>query len=136
MKNTAETYVYPVGYFTCAHTFLQKSCIRHRYSPHECIRQLVSAANWYISQGATFRVPLSILQRRKYHGGWEFIDVAAKCRALLLTRLWTQGKRKGSATAAWFYYWDLRPQAYPLQCGEDTEIIRLPANICARYGVH
>jgi hypothetical protein len=35
-----------------------------------------------------FRVALSTLYKRKEHGGWALTHVAAKCRALLLYRLW------------------------------------------------
>ena len=58
--------------------------------------------------GATFiRVSISILQRKNEQGGWELLDVAAKCRALLLSRMWAQGQREWSATAAWLQYWHL-----------------------------
>lgn len=33
------------------------------------------------------------------------IDVEAKCRALLLTRVWTQSKREGSSSAEWLQCW-------------------------------
>jgi len=74
-------------------------------APSVRTRELVSATAWYIWQGATFRVPISILQRRKEHGGWELIDIAAKCRALLISRMWTQGKMEISAKAIWFQRW-------------------------------
>jgi hypothetical protein len=37
--------------------------------PSGCLRQIISAIMLYIWQGAIFRVPLSILQRRKEEGG-------------------------------------------------------------------
>jgi hypothetical protein len=37
----------------------------------------------------------------------ELIDVAAKCRVLLITRLWAQGKRSGSLNAEWLQFWGL-----------------------------
>jgi hypothetical protein len=36
------------------------------------------------------------------------LDVAAKCRALLLTRMCAQGNKGRSASAAWFQYWGLK----------------------------
>ena len=59
---------------------------------------------WYIWRGAVFRVPISTLQRRKEDGGLELIDVAAKCRVLLIARLWVQGKREGSLTTEWLQF--------------------------------
>ena len=77
-------------------------------APRECVRQLKSAVAWYTWLGATFiRVSISTLQCKKDQGGWELLDVAAKCRALLLSRMWDQGQREWSATAAWLQYWHL-----------------------------
>ena len=92
-------------HYVHAYNSWPKSETRHiSYRPiHQCIPQLVSAEIWYIWQGAKFRVKLSPLQRWKDNGGWDFRDVAAKCRALL-SRLWIQGKgrcplrRRGSIT--------------------------------------
>ena len=33
--------------------------------------------------------------------GWEMPDIAAKCTALLLYRMYLQGQRNGTVTAAW-----------------------------------
>jgi hypothetical protein len=63
-------------------------------------RQLLTSISWYILRGAIFRVPLSTLQRRTEEGGSNFIDIAAKFRALFLTRICAQGERGGSLTAA------------------------------------
>jgi hypothetical protein len=76
--------------------------------PEECVQQIVKAMAWYIWRGAIFRVPVSTLQRRKDERGWGLIDVAAKCRALLLTRFWTQGRRERSVSAEWQKYWKLQ----------------------------
>jgi len=46
-------------------------------------------------------LPVTTLQRPKKQGGWELIDIAAKCRASLLSRVWLQSKRLGTITAAW-----------------------------------
>jgi len=51
--------------------------VLHR--PRECIRQIVSAVVWYTWQGAIFRVPLSMLQRRKEDGEWNMMEVEIKC---------------------------------------------------------
>jgi len=37
----------------------------------------------------------------------ELIDVAAKCRVILITRLWVQDKRDGSLTADLLQFWGL-----------------------------
>jgi len=82
-------------------------------APDECIRQLNSAISWCLWQGETYRAPLSTLNRRKEHGRWELLDVAAKSRALLIDRLRSQGL-KGTITAVWLQKWDLlKPSKTP-----------------------
>jgi hypothetical protein len=71
---------------------------------------LTIAIVWYIWRGAIFRVPLSTLQRPKRMGGWGLVDIEAKCRALLLCRMYLQSKREVSATAKWLQSWNLSGQ--------------------------
>ena len=73
--------------------------------PSDCLRQITSAIEWYIWQGAVFRVPLSTLQRRKEDGGWGLIEVTIKCCTLLITRFWLQGQREGAMVEGWQRYW-------------------------------
>jgi hypothetical protein len=40
-------------------------------------------------------------------GGWELQDIAAKCRALLLSRMYVLGARPGTVTVAWLHRWGL-----------------------------
>jgi hypothetical protein len=69
---------------------------------------------WFIWQGMIFRVPISTLQKSKQQGGWALVDIAAKCKTLLLNRTWLQSNKEGTATAAWLYKWNLSgPQANP-----------------------
>jgi hypothetical protein len=70
-------------------------------APRECISQILSAGAWYIWRGTMFRVPTSTLQRKKEERGWGLIYVEEKCRALLLTWMWTQSKREASTSAEW-----------------------------------
>jgi hypothetical protein len=79
-------------------------------APSENDRQIVSELGWYIWQGAIFRVHLSTLQRRMEKSGWRLTDVEAKCRALLLYRMWTQNQRDGEITAEWQSYWNINEQ--------------------------
>jgi hypothetical protein len=92
--------------------------------PREYCRQIMSAIAWFIWQGAIFRVPISTLQRNKNDGGLEFCDVEAKSRALLIARIWTQGKLKGTLPAEWQEYWDI--EAYK---GNPPQINRIPRNV-------
>jgi hypothetical protein len=68
-------------------------------------QQIVTAITWYIWKGSIFRVPVSTLQKQKPDGGWNMIDIVAKCRALLYARMWLQINRKGSMTAEWLKHW-------------------------------
>jgi hypothetical protein len=70
-------------------------------------QQLTTAVTWYIWKGSIFRVKLSTLQRPKRMGGMGLIDIAAKCRALLLGRVYRQGHNDKTVTAAWMRYWNL-----------------------------
>jgi len=70
-------------------------------------RQLLTAISWYIWRDAIFRVSLSTLQRWTGDGYLGLIDVAAKCRAIFLTRFWAVVERDGSLTAECLNVWAL-----------------------------
>jgi len=60
-------------------------------------------------------MPISTLQKPKRQGGWGLIDIEAKCRVLLIGRMWTQNMKKSSATSTWLREWNLDgPMANPL----------------------
>jgi hypothetical protein len=50
-------------------------------------QELTTICTWCIWQGATFRVPVTTLQRSKEEGGWGFPNIGAKCRTLLYNRI-------------------------------------------------
>ena len=59
-------------------------------------------------------MPTATLQKTKQQGGWALIDIAAKCKTLLLHRMWLQSYKDGTATAAWLKFWHLDgPQKNP-----------------------
>jgi len=82
--------------------------------------RLTSAATFFTWKGATFRVPVSTLERHKTGGGWELVNVAAKCRVLLLTRMYLQGTRERTATASW------------LQSCKPPSCLEVPHRTCLR----
>jgi len=91
-------------------------------------QQLTTAIAWYIWRGTVFRVPVSKLQRPKQIGGWEMPDIEAKCPALLLCRMYLQGQRNGTVTAAWLQTWNLTGrQANPLHA------TKFPTKLAYRY---
>jgi len=63
--------------------------------------RLTTAILWFIWQGMIFRVPTSTFQKTKQQGGWALVDTAAKCKTLLLNRMWLQSNKEGTATASW-----------------------------------
>jgi hypothetical protein len=79
---------------------------------------------FFIWKGATFRVPISTLQSYTAGGGWRLMDIHAKCRALLLSRMHSRGTRALSVQAFWLRKWNLDTHpantpnfaAYPLAC--------------------
>jgi len=75
--------------------------------PTTCTLQLTTAIAWYIWKGATFRVPISTLQKPKRQRGRVLIDIEAKCRAVLIGRMWTENMKKSSATVTWLREWNL-----------------------------
>jgi hypothetical protein len=74
-------------------------------APRQCLQQITAAVTYFIWRGATFRVAFSTLQSRRMEGGWELLDIVAKCRALLLSRIYVQGARPGTVMAAWLHKW-------------------------------
>jgi hypothetical protein len=82
--------------------------------PEDIIRQINTAVSWYVWQGAIFHVPMSTLYKPKEMGGWNLINVAAKCRTLLMCRAEEMGRKKGSPTERWLRRWNLmRPSQNP-----------------------
>jgi hypothetical protein len=72
-----------------------------------CTQQITSSMTFFIRKGATFRVPICKLQSHKAGGGWELLDIYAKCKALLLSRMLSQGTREGSVHAVLLRKWNL-----------------------------
>jgi hypothetical protein len=79
-------------------------------APKSTAEQLKTAITWYIWKGAIFRVPTTILQKPKRYGGWGFIDIAAKCSALLFSRMHSQSHKAHLMTAEWLKPWQLHVQ--------------------------
>ena len=98
-------------------------------APRLCIQQITTAVTYFIWRGATFRVPISTLQSRRTDGGLELLDIAAKCRALLLSRMHVQGARPGSVMAACLRNWGLneRPSNPPNAATYPTQMVHIRA---------
>jgi len=95
------------------------------------------AISCYIWIGAIFRVPVSTLQRRTENGGLNLIDVAAKRRALLLTRLRAQGGKGGTADCCMAPGMGLAfTQENPSSPRSDTKKPKVSTHLCARIGVY
>jgi hypothetical protein len=71
------------------------------------VQQPVTICNWFIRQGAVFRVPASTLHQSKTKGGWGLLHIEAKCRTLVLYRMWILSRKTGTITAAWLQRWRL-----------------------------
>jgi hypothetical protein len=67
-------------------------------------RQLNTTINWYVWNGAIFKVPLSTLQRPK-EGGLDLVNIGAKSRALHYHRMETQKKKDGAMSAELLKRW-------------------------------
>ena len=67
--------------------------------PPDKVWQINTTITWFTWQGEIFRVPLSTLQREKTEGGWNLVNVGAKCRALFMHHLQVQSLQEGSITA-------------------------------------
>jgi hypothetical protein len=76
-------------------------------APRKCTQSITSAITFFIWKDNIFRVPINILQSRKIRGGWELLDIYAKCKALLLSRMLLQSTRDESAQAALFRKWKI-----------------------------
>jgi hypothetical protein len=64
------------------------------------VQQLVTVCSLFLCQGAVFRVPASTLHKPKTKVCWELFHIAAKCRTLILHRLWILSSKAGTLTAA------------------------------------
>ena len=76
-------------------------------APRTYIQRITATITWYIWKGVVFKVPITTLQRPKGMGGWGMTHIEAKCRALLLCRMYTQGRKEGTITAEWLRKWQL-----------------------------
>ena len=91
------------------HTYLLATIwyIAHVFTAPGPYTQQISAVTYFIRRGATFMVPVTALQKPKNMEGWELVDIAAKCRVLLLSRMHLQVTRDGKTTASWIKRWNL-----------------------------
>jgi len=95
-------------YYVHTHLMAKAWYFAQIFPPHEAsIRRLNTAIAWFIWKGATFRVPLSTLQRSKDDGGWDMIHLKAKCITLLLHRTRIQSQDPETFTAAWLEKWNI-----------------------------
>jgi len=76
-------------------------------TPVKYTKQITTAILWFIWKQAIFRVPTATLQKLQHQGGWALHDVACKCRALLLKRVWIQSKKEQMMTAALLSKWGI-----------------------------
>jgi hypothetical protein len=71
------------------------------------------------------------LQREEREGGWNLVNVEAKCRALFMYRIKMQRDKEESITADWLTYWNLntRPEnpPYPNGISEKLNYLRIYA---------
>ena len=78
--------------------------------PADSIRQLNTAIACFIWSGDIFRVPLSTLQRGREEGGWDLINIWAKCRTLFINTVQSHCEQKVTFTALWMRKWDIQPR--------------------------
>ena len=66
-----------------------------------------TAISWLLWKGASFRVPLSTLQRPKDYWGLALTHIISKCMTLFMMRMVRQGQRTDTFTADWLTKWRL-----------------------------
>ena len=71
------------------------------------VQQLTTICSWLIWQGATFRVPVTTLQRPKHEGGWDLPNLEVICKSLLYNRIQMLGAKEGSLISELMCHWDL-----------------------------
>ena len=79
--------------------------------PAENLRQLNTTSSWFIWRGEIFRVPLSTLHRGRDEGGYDLVNIWAKCMAIFIHRTQMHNKSVGSLNAAWLATWDITTHA-------------------------
>jgi hypothetical protein len=92
--------------------------------PKQYIRQLQTICARFLWEGDIFRVPLSNLHRPKQDGGWNLINVEAKCRTLFLCRTRQQLTNSESLTCQWINECGREASRHNPPCKEG-----IPANV-------
>jgi hypothetical protein len=116
----SETYNRELGIeqrIQCIHTYLMAKAwyvAQILPLPTSYERQLNTTIDWYVWNGAIFKVPLSTLQRQKEKGGLDLVNIGATSRALYYHRMETQRKKDGSMTAEWLKRWGLNKRSQNL----------------------
>lgn len=75
--------------------------------PRPRIVQQLTTCNWFIWQGAIFWVLASTLYQQKTKGSWGLLNIAAKCRTLLLYRMGMLSRKEGTVTVERMQRWRL-----------------------------
>jgi len=77
----------------------------------DSMRQINTTITWFIWHGEIFRVALSTLQRERYTGGWDLVNIWAKSRALFIYSLQAQGRHERSFMGASLKSWNIHTGA-------------------------
>ena len=87
-----------------------------------------TAIQWFIWQGAIFKVPLSTLQLPKEAGGRALIHIMAKCMTLFTLRMEKHGQQKAAFTTDGLTRWHLHERT-----PNPPQIKRIPAKFDYLY---
>jgi hypothetical protein len=106
--------------------------------PGDCIRQLTTTISYFLWQGDLFRVPITTIQREKSQGGWDLLNILAKCRSILIIRLQKQLQATNSLAASWLTEWDVttRGTYQPTTLQAHNASPRLPNDLHAGNCLH
>ena len=73
--------------------------------PRAQAQQLMTNCSWFLWQAATFRVPMTTLQRSKHEDGWGLPQVEVKCKTLLYKWIRALGACGGTVTSVLQRFW-------------------------------
>ena len=92
--------------------------------PNNYARQLTTICTWFIWKGATFRVPITTVQRPKKEGGWDRPSIDFKCKTILYNKVQMTGSRDSSVLMELMCKWDL-----PSKLRNPPNIYQVPSTL-------
>jgi hypothetical protein len=101
--------------------------------PNRYFWQLTIICAWFIWKGASFRIPISVLQRPKEEDGWDMANIESKYKTLLYNRIQMIGSSDNSVLKELMRTWALTSK---LENPPNAPYIPTPLSYLRQYAVN